>query len=195
MKFGYARVSTQEQSLDRQIDLLQNQGCDEILKEKLSGTIGNRPELNKLFDKIRSGDTIVVESFSRLGRSTKNLIEIVDLLKAKGVELISLKENFDTSTAQGRLMLTVFQAFSQFERDLIAERTREGLHAARIRGRRGGRRPVSSKVIDKAMRMYKAGNFSISEITTTCGISKATLYRHINRESDTQNNKNHLQSI
>lgn len=181
MIFGYARVSTQEQNLDRQIDLLQNQGCDEILKEKMSGTIENRPELNKLLDKIRSGDTVVVESFSRLGRSTKNLIEIVDFLKSKSVDLISLKENFDTSTAQGRLMLTVFQAFSQFERDLIAERTREGLTAARSRGRTGGRKPLNTKVIDKAMRMYHAKTFSIEEIIKTCNISKSTLYRYLNQ--------------
>lgn len=132
--YGYARVSTQRQDLIRQLDMLQNYNCTEILTEKVTGTKSDRPELARLKDKIRPGDTLVVESFSRLGRSTKDLIELVDFFENKGVKLISIKEQFDTNTPQGKLMLTVFQAFSQFERDLISQRTQEGLESARARG-------------------------------------------------------------
>ena len=136
--YGYARVSTRQQDLSRQLDLLEKYNCNEILTEKMTGTKSNRPELNRLKDKLRPGDIVVVESFSRLGRSTKDLIDLVNYFEENNVKLISVKENFDTTTPQGRLMMTVFQAFSQFERDLIVERTKEGLKSARARGRIGG---------------------------------------------------------
>jgi len=177
--YGYARVSTQQQELTRQLDLIKNYNCNEILTEKMSGTKSDRPELNRLKDKVRSGDTIIIESFSRLGRSTKDLIELVDLFQAKGVTLISIKEKFDTNTPQGKLMLTVFQAFSQFERDLIVQRTKEGLSSARARGRKGGRPRVKDKNIEKALNLYNSKEYSISEIITMSGISSATLYRYL----------------
>ena len=136
--YGYARVSTKKQEMNRQLDLLTQQNCMEILTEKITGTKASRPELDRLKDKLRSGDTVIVESFSRLGRSTKDLIELVTYFEERDVKLVSLKENFDTTTPQGRLMMTVFQAFSQFERDLIVERTKEGLKSIRARGRKGG---------------------------------------------------------
>lgn len=114
MRFGYARVSTKDQNLDRQIDLLQQYECDEIIYEKITGTRKSRPQLDRLRDKLREGDTVIVESFSRLGRSTRDLIELVEEFEQKGVKIISIKENFDTTTPQGKLMMTVFQAFSQF---------------------------------------------------------------------------------
>ncbi|OOL79725.1 resolvase, partial [Enterococcus faecium] len=113
--YGYARVSTRSQELNRQLDLLNEQNCNEILTEKMTGTKAVRPQLNRLKDKIRPGDTVIVESFSRLGRSTKDLIDLVTYFEEHHVKLVSLKENFDTSTPHGRLMMTVFQAFSQFE--------------------------------------------------------------------------------
>ena len=177
MKFAYARVSTQDQNLDRQTDLLTD--CDEVFIEKITGTMASRPQLDLMISKLRPGDVVKVESFSRLGRSTKNLIELVDLFEKKGVQLVSVKENFDTTTPQGKLMLTVFQAFSQFERDLIVERTKEGLAAARARGRKGGRRSVNSKNLEKALKMYATKQFTISEIESTCGIGRATLYKYI----------------
>lgn len=183
MKFGYARVSTQDQNLDRQTDLLTD--CDEVFIEKITGTKASRPELDKMIGKLRTGDIVKVESFSRLGRSTKNLIELVELFEKKGVQLLSVKENFDTTTPQGKLMLTVFQAFSQFERDLIVERTREGLAAARARGRKGGRKPVNEKNVEKALRMYATKQFSIKEIESTCGIGRATLYKYKSRRLKT----------
>ncbi len=177
--YGYARVSTQHQDLNRQLDLLAKQNCNEILTEKMTGTKSNRPELNRLKDKLRPGDTVVVESFSRLGRSTKDLIDLVTYFEEQDVKLVSLKENFDTTTPQGRLMMTVFQAFSQFERDLIVERTKEGLQSARARGRIGGRPRVNKRDIERAVKLYESKAYSGKEITEMTGISKATLYQYI----------------
>lgn len=177
--YGYARVSTQHQDLNQQLDLLAEQNCNEILTEKMTGTKSNRPELNRLKDKLRPGDTVVVESFSRLGRSTKDLIDLVTYFEEQDVKLVSLKENFDTTTPQGRLMMTVFQAFSQFERDLIVERTKEGLQSARARGRIGGRPRVNKRDIERAVKLYESEAYSGKEITEMTGISKATLYRYI----------------
>ncbi len=184
--YGYVRVSTQQQDLIRQLDLLKNYKCTEILTEKISGTKLDRPELNRLKDKVRSGDTLIVESFSRLGRSTKDLIELVEYFENKEVKLISLKESFDTNTPQGKLMLTVFQAFSQFERDLIAQRTKEGLESARARGRKGGRPTVKEKHIEKALNLYDSKQYSISEIVEMTGISQATLYRYIRKRGSNE---------
>lgn|SRR5699024_6339141 len=181
--YGYARVSTKEQDLNRQIDLLESYNCNEILTEKMTGTKADRPELERLLDKLRPGDMVVVESFSRLGRSTKDLINLVNYFEENDIKLISSKENFDTSTPQGRLMMTVFQAFSQFERDLIVERTKEGLQSARARGRKGGRPRVKQKDIERAMKLYDSKIYSTAEIQEMSGISKATLYRYLNRRS------------
>ncbi|HHT7240264.1 recombinase family protein [Bacillus cereus] len=184
--YGYARVSTQQQDLIRQLDMLQNYNCTEILTEKITGTKSDRPELTRLKDKIRPGDTLVVESFSRLGRSTKDLIELVDFFENKEVKLISIKEQFDTNTPQGKLMLTVFQAFSQFERDLIAQRTQEGLVSARARGRVGGRPRVKDSFIQRALKLYDSKEYSIQEIVNMTGISQATLYRYIRKNKQTE---------
>lgn len=186
--YGYARVSTQQQELLRQLDMLKEYHCDEILTEKMTGTKSERPELIRLKDKVRSGDTLVIESFSRLGRSTKDLIELVDYFEEKGVKLISIKENFDTNTPQGRLMLTVFQAFSQFERDLIAQRTKEGLISARARGRSGGRPRVKDKNIEKAIKLYNSNDYSISAIVEMSGVSQATLYRYLGKNKSSVDN-------
>lgn len=180
--YGYARVSTQKQDLSRQLDLLNQYNCIEILTEKITGTKSNRPELTRLKDKVRPGDTLIIESFSRLGRSTKDLIEIVEYFENKDVKLISIKENFDTNTPHGKLMLTVFQAFSQFERDIIVQRTKEGLESARARGRKGGRPRVKEQNINRALKLYNSKEYSISEIVSMTGISQATLYRYIRNQ-------------
>ncbi|WP_084029004.1 MULTISPECIES: recombinase family protein [Bacillaceae] len=135
---------------------------------------------------------MVVESFSRLGRSTKDLIELVEYFESKNVKLISIKENFDTNTPQGKLMLTVFQAFSQFERDLIAQRTKEGLESARARGRNGGRTKVKEKQIKKALNLYNSKEYSISEIVEMTGISQATLYRYIRTTRQSKEEQAHI---
>ncbi len=177
--FGYARVSTEQQNLDRQLDALKKYGVDKIYNEKMTGTKKDRPELTKLLDRITQGDTIVVESLSRLGRSTKDLIELTELFQSEGVHLVSLKESIDTSTSAGKLLFTLMSAIAQFERDVIADRTREGLQSARARGRTGGRPKVNTDAIKKAIKLYNTKQYSIKEIEELTGIKKSTLYRNL----------------
>jgi len=179
--YGYARVSTANQNNDRQIDELKDYPCNEILTEKFTGTKANRPELSRLKDKVREGDTVVVESWSRLGRSTKDLIELVEWFTDRGVNLVSMKENFDTNTPHGRLIMKVFQSFSEFERDLIVQRVNEGLKSARARGRVGGRPPKKQKDVDTALKLYHSGEYSISDVCRLSGVSQTTLYRYLNK--------------
>ena len=178
--YGYARVSTTKQILDRQLDMLSKYGVDTIYSEKMTGTRKDRPELQKMLTDIDKGDTVVVESLSRLGRSTKNLIELMELFNDKGVNLVSLKENIDTTTPTGKLLFTLISAISQFERDCLAERTKEGLAAARARGRKGGRPKKLSSTIEKAIKLYNTKEYSIAEINELTGVSRSTLYRYIN---------------
>lgn len=177
--FGYARVSRDTQNLDRQIDALKRYGVDKIYNEKMTGTRKDRPELSKLLDRVTEGDTVVIESLSRLGRSTKDLIELTELFQNKGVHLVSLKESIDTKTSTGKLLFTLMSAIAQFERDVIADRTREGLQAARARGRRGGRPKISADNIRKAVKLYKTMQYTIKEIEELTGVKKSTLYRNL----------------
>ena len=182
-KIGYARVSTQDQILDRQLDTLKEAGCDKIYKEKITGTKKDRPELDKLFEDLRSGDTIIVSDLTRLSRSTKDLFNLVELIESKGAYIKSLKESWlDTTTPQGRLLFTFMAGISQFERDLISQRTQEGLASARARGRNGGRPTKDKKDIEMAIKMYNSKLHSVSEIEKTTGVSKATLYRYIKKQ-------------
>lgn len=186
MNLGYARVSTSDQNLDRQLDQLTEQGCERIFKEKITGTKRERLELEKLLDQLRPGDTIIVSELSRLSRSVKDLFQIVDIIKQKNANLKSLKEPWaDTTTPQGNLMFTIFAGISQFDRDLISQRTKEGLVSARARGRKGGRPSFPNKDVELALKMYDSKEYSISEIKKATGISKTTLYRYI----DQRNNK------
>lgn len=187
MKIGYARVSTQDQNLDRQLDNLRSAGCERIFNEKMTGTRSDRPELKTMLLTLRAGDVLVIDSFSRLSRSTKDLLELVEKLTKMGVHLVSLKENLDTTTATGKLMLTMLSALSQFERDLIAERTVDGLKAARARGRCGGRpRSGSDKDRQQALAMYDANVMSNAEIAARFGVSQSTLSRWIRTRKQEQ---------
>ena len=177
--FGYARVSTESQNLDRQIDALKKYGVDHIYNEKMTGTKKNRPELDKMLDRMTEGDTVVIESLSRLGRSTKDLIELTELFQSKGVHLVSLKESIDTSTSTGKLLFTLMSAIAQFERDVIADRTREGLRSARARGRIGGRPKTDPNIIKKAIKLYWTGQYSIKGLTNVKGVAKIPAYTHI----------------
>lgn len=180
MRIGYARVSTVEQNLDRQLDNLKAAGCERIYQEKMTGTKSTRPEYQKMLDTLRPGDVLVVDSFSRLSRSTKDLLEVVERLTTAGIHLVSLKEQLDTTTATGKLMLTMLSALSQFERDLISERTKDGLKAARARGRNGGRPRVGDKKTrTAALALYDANTMTNKEIAAQCGVSTATLGRWI----------------
>ncbi len=177
MKIGYARVSTENQNLERQIDALYECGVDELYTEKITGTKACRPELDKVRLRMREGDSVVVESLSRLGRSTRDLLNLLDEFDKKGVQLISLKESVDTASPIGKLLVTVLSAISQFERDLIVQRTEEGLKAARARGRKGGRPKTDKRVVEKAIKLYQTKAYTAREVSNLCGISVATLYR------------------
>ena len=177
--FGYARVSTEQQNLDRQLDMLQQYGVDYLYNEKMTGTKRNRPELEKLLERLTEGDTVVVESLSRLGRSTTDLIWLMETFNTKGVNLVSLKESIDTTTSTGKLLFTLMSELAQFERDVLADRTREGLTAARARGRKGGRRPVDKEAVRKAVKLYKTNQYTVSEITELTGVRKTTLYKNL----------------
>ena len=180
-KIAYARVSTEQQSLDRQLDALERYGYDEIFTEKMTGTKADRPELDKVKLVARDGDVVVIESLSRLGRSSKDLLNLLDEFDNKGVQVVSLKENIDTRTPTGKLITTVLSAISQFERDLIVQRTQEGMAAAKARGKTGGRPPVDKKAIERAVKLYESKMYSVKEIVGLCGISQATLYREIRK--------------
>ena len=177
--FGYARVSTEQQNLDRQLDALNKYGVDIIFNEKMTGTKRNRPELEKLLERLTEGDTVVVESLSRLGRSTKDLIWLMETFNEKGVNLVSLKESIDTTSSTGKLLFTLMSALAQFERDVLADRTKEGLAAARARGRKGGRPPTDKDAVRRAVRLYKTGEYTVSEIVEMTGVRKTTLYKNL----------------
>lgn len=181
--FGYARVSTGEQNLQMQFDALLEAGCDRILTEKASAS-GERPELTHLFDLLRAGDTVVVWRLDRLGRSVHDLIELVEDLQSRGVALKSIRETIDTSSAGGRLVVHVFAALAEFERDLIRERTVAGLASARARGRMGGRpRALSPDQARLARSAFNAGETSVNDIAAALGVARSTIYRELRRSA------------
>lgn len=141
-KIGYIRVSTEHQETARQQEIMGNYKIDRIFSEKISGANAERPQLKAMLDYVREGDTLYVESISRLGRSTKDLLNIIDTLNDKGVTLISHKESIDTNSPTGKFMLTVFAALSQLEREQIRQRQREGIEIAKVQGKYTGRKPI-----------------------------------------------------
>lgn len=180
MTIGYARVSTAGQNLDGQCDNLRQAGCERIYSEKISGVKAQRPELERMLDALREGDTVIITELTRLGRSVKELFAIIERVHEAGASIKSLRETWlDTTTPQGNLLFTIFAGLSQFERELIRQRTKSGLEAARARGRKGGRPKVSSGKVKTALKMYDSKLHTIDEITVATGISRATLYRAI----------------
>ncbi len=183
MLIGYKRCSTQEQKLDRQTDILSEYGVSKIFEEKITGTKRDRQELNKMLEMLREGDIIVVTDLTRLSRSTKDLFEIVETINNKGAEIKSLKESWlDTTTPQGKLLFTIFAGLAQFERDLIADRTKEGLASAKKRGKTLGRPCKFQDKKETILNMYNSNDYSISDIITATGISKTSLYRLVNAQ-------------
>ena len=180
MKIGYARVSTQDQNLNRQLDQLRQEGCERIYEEKISGKNKERPELQRMLDALRQGDIVIISELTRLSRSVRDLFDIVDKSHAAGAEIKSLKESWlDTTTPQGRLMFIFFAGISEFERELIRQRTLEGLNAARARGHNGGHPTLDPKKVELALKMYDSKTCTIAEITNATGISKSALYAYV----------------
>lgn len=180
MLVGYARVSTTEQSPELQRDALQRADCEEVFWESGSGAKADRPGLKKALDYMREGDVLVVWKLDRLGRSLKDLIEVVNGLQERGIGFKSLTEQVDTTTSGGRLIFHIFGALAEFEREVIRERTQAGRAAARARGRQGGRpRAMDEDKVRAAKAMLKDPDTSIGQVCQTLGISRATLYRYV----------------
>lgn len=180
MLIGYARVSTQDQSLDLQRDALLAAGCERVFSDVASGAASDRAGLGEVLEFMRTGDTLVVWKLDRLGRSLKHLIEVVTDLQARGVGFRSLQEAIDTTTSGGKLVFHVFGALAEFEREIIRERTQAGLRAARARGRRGGRTPaMDAKKVGMAVSLLKDERTSVRAVCETLQVSKSTLYRYL----------------
>lgn len=179
---GYARVSTRDQDPALQLDTLTAAGCERIFSDTASGTLDRRPELDRCFEQLRSGDVLTVWRLDRLGRSIRHLIEVVNDLQARGVGFRSLTEGFDTTTPGGRLIFHMFAALAEFERSVIVERTHAGLAAARARGRTGGRRPkLTPRKLATARQLYDARTHTVEQIAEVVGVSRSTLYRHFTK--------------
>ena len=186
MKIGYVRVSKQEQHEALQIDALKEAGCEKWFLDKITGSKAERKGLDEALAYVRPGDTFVVWKLDRAGRSLTHLIELLENLKERGIEFVSLTEQIDTTTPGGKLIFHMMGALAEFERDLIRERTNAGLAAARARGRRGGR-PRKLKTNGKvalARQMFANKSHSIPDMCATLGISRATFYRYV-KETET----------
>ena len=180
MLIGYARVSTQDQHLSLQYDALRAAGCEKIFDDKMSGAKDGRPGLESAIEFMRVGDTLVIWKLSRLGRSLKQLIETVQRLDSKGIQLRSLTESIDSATAAGQLLFHLIGAFAQFERDVMIENTKAGLVAARARGKLGGRpRLMDAKKIQAARDLSLDTTRSVTDICAILGCSRATYYKYI----------------
>ena len=186
MKIGYARVSTQDQELGLQLDALEQAGCEKIYQEKVSGTAKVRPQLEAMLEHLRKGDVVVVWKLDRPARSLKDLVSLVNQIQEKGASFQSVSDQIDTTSAHGKFTFHIFASLAEFERDIIRERTKAGLAAARARGRVGGRpKGLSKKAQHKAIlaeRLYMEGELSISEICEQLSISKGTLYNYLRHQ-------------
>ena len=177
MKIGYIRVSTQEQNTIRQEVLMKSLGVDEICIDRMSGKNANRPELQKMMEYVRKGDTVIVESISRFARNTRDLLELVEKLTAKGVEFVSRKEAIDTTTPTGKFMLTVFGAVAELEREYILQRQREGIAIAKEQGKYKGRKPIDAPEFEQVTARWKSGAITAAEAMRTLHMTKTTFYR------------------
>lgn len=185
---AYLRTSKIENSLARQYELLKGYNIDEFYAEQITGTIKERPELKRLLEESEEGDTIIVESLSRLGRKTIHLLELMEELKERKIKFISLKEKIDDSPT-GQLILSMLSSISQFERDQLSERICESLQARKNMGLSTGRPPLNEEVLKKSYALYKSRIYSVREICNLCKISKTSLYRYIEQQNFEKLNK------
>jgi DNA invertase Pin-like site-specific DNA recombinase len=186
MLIGYARVSTQDQHAELQLDALYKVGCEQIFQEKMTGTLRERPELSLCLRMLRKGDTLVVWRMDRLARSLKDLVEIIDDLHQREIGFRSLTESIDTTSASGKLIFHIFGALAEFEHSLILERTRAGLEAARARGRKGGRKyAMSTTQVKMAAAMLSDPLMTKTEVAKHFGVTRVTLNAALKREGFT----------
>ena len=181
MKVAYIRVSTEEQNTARQDAMMQEQGVEKVFTEKISGKNMERPQLQAMLDFVREGDVVYVESYSRLARSTSDLLNIVEQLTKKGAGFVSLHENFDTTTPQGRLMLTIFAGLAAFEREQLLQRQREGIAQAKERGAYKGRQPISvdEDSFTREVKAWRAGDQTATAAMKKLGLKPNTVYRRV----------------
>jgi DNA invertase Pin-like site-specific DNA recombinase len=184
--FGYARVSTTDQNPDLQFDALKKAGYDKLFVDRASGARADRPQFRKLLEQVRAGDTILIWKLDRLGRSLRHLLDVVDQLNEEVVGLKSLTDPIDTTSSQGKLIFNIFASLAEFERDLIRERTKAGLAAARARGRIGGRprglTEAAKRNARAAAALYRERSHSITQICETLRISKGTVSTYLRHE-------------
>jgi DNA invertase Pin-like site-specific DNA recombinase len=183
MKFGYARVSKNDQSLDIQIQKLKAVGCDEIFHEKVSGVKDDRKELNLMIGKLRSGDTVCVVRLDRLGRRMLKLVTLINEFKAKQVNFVALENDIDTTTPLGMVLFSMCAAFSEMERALIIERVKAGVEAAHAKGRKGGRPRSLTSAKRELLASFRANDkFSVTQICEMVGITRSVYYRAIQQD-------------
>ena len=177
MKIGYIRVSTQEQNTIRQEILMESLDVDEVYIDRMSGKNANRPELQRMMEYVRRGDTVIVESISRFARNTRDLLDLVERLTAKGVEFVSRKEAIDTTTPTGKFMLTIFGAVAELEREYILQRQREGIAIAKEQGKYTGRKPNTPQNFEGVVKQWHQGEITAAEAMRVLRMSKSTFYR------------------
>ncbi len=178
-RFGYARVSSKDQNLDSQIDMLTAAGCEKIFEDKISGVKESRPEWDRLLEYLRPGDTVVVAELSRMTRSLMHLLSLVQIFEKRGIEIVSLREHIDSSTATGRAFLSILGAINQMERELKSERAAAGRASAKARGRTGGRPRTDIDKLEKARVLYQNSDTSAANACSTFGIGRRTFFSYI----------------
>ncbi|MBD5098630.1 MAG: recombinase family protein [Clostridiales bacterium] len=179
MKIGYVRVSTQEQNTIRQEILMKDLGVDDVYIDRMSGKSADRPELKKLMEYVRRGDTVIVESISRFARNTRDLLELVERLTAKGVEFVSRKEAIDTTTPSGKFMLTIFGAVAELEREYILQRQQEGIAIAKAQGVYKGRKPIERPELSQVVAQWREGKITAVEAMRRLNMKPSTFYRKV----------------
>lgn len=179
MKIGYIRVSTQEQNTVRQEALMESLGLDEVYIDRMSGKSTDRPELKKMMEYVRHGDTVIVEAISRFARNTRDLLELVERLTSKGVEFVSKKEAIDTTTPSGKFMLTIFGAVAELEREYILQRQSEGIAIAKSQGRYRGRKPIERPNLDQVTALWRSGEITAREAMRRLDMKPSTFYRKV----------------
>lgn len=181
MKIGYVRVSTEEQNTARQEIMLRELGVDELFVDRASGKNADRPELNRMMNFVRRGDTVIVESISRFARNTRDLLDLVERLTEKQVEFVSRKEAIDTTTPTGKFMLTVFAAVAELEREYILQRQREGIAIAKQQGKYRGRPPKAYPDFERIAARWQKGDITAVQAMKQLGMSKTRFYERVKR--------------
>ncbi|MBP1040047.1 recombinase family protein [Vagococcus sp. BWB3-3] len=191
---GYMRVSTPQQKFDSQERALQKYGVDIIYQEHVSGTNSNRKELNKALALLKTGDTFVIFKLDRLARGTKHLLSLMDEFEKRGINFVSIQNHIDTTTPMGKFFFTVMGAFAEMEAEIIRERVKSGLDAARENGKTLGR-PTREKAATKAVQLYLTTDLTVAAIAKKCRISVPTLYNYLAQENIPRNQRGHLKKI